>query len=106
TRDVWAALQRVRIAPALLVLELTESSLVDQDSEMSNTVRALNALGTRLSVDDFGTGYSSLSYLQRLSVHSVKVDRSFVAVLEDGPQQQALVRGIVDLAHSLELMVV
>jgi EAL domain-containing protein (putative c-di-GMP-specific phosphodiesterase class I) len=66
----------------------------------------LKALGTRLSVDDFGTGHSSLAYLQRLPVHEVKVDKSFVLPMAADDTAPAIVAAIVVLAHRLDLRVV
>jgi EAL domain-containing protein (putative c-di-GMP-specific phosphodiesterase class I) len=66
----------------------------------------LSAMGVTLSVDDFGTGYSSLAYLQRLPVHEVKVDRSFVRNLSTDVAASTIVRSIIDLGHNLGLSVV
>ena len=63
-------------------------------------------IGKRLSIDDFGTGYSSLSYLQKLPVHEVKVDKSFVMSMSSNESDAAIVKSIIDLAHNLELKVV
>ncbi len=102
---VSAALSRTGLAPHRLVLEVTES-LVMQDPEQTITrLQGLKALGVRLAIDDFGTGYSSLSYLRTLPVDEVKIDRSFVADL-DRAAGSALVRGIVELGHSLGLEIV
>jgi EAL domain-containing protein (putative c-di-GMP-specific phosphodiesterase class I) len=84
---------------------VTESDLVDDPDAVASLER-LRAIGVSVSLDDFGTGYSSLSALRDLPVDTVKVDRSFVARLGEDPQIQALVRGIVDLAHALELRVI
>ncbi|GAB4067986.1 hypothetical protein GCM10028777_25570 [Angustibacter speluncae] len=88
-----------------LVVEVTESSLMDEH-QAGRVLRDLRDLGVRLSIDDFGTGYSSLVRLQRLSVDELKVDRSFVAGLTRGSNDEILVRSIVDLAHNLGLQVV
>ncbi len=89
--------------PASLVLEITESILVQDSDETMATLRDLKALGVRLAIDDFGTGYSSLSYLRQFPIDILKIDRSFVAGLDGGVDSTALVRSIVELAHTLRL---
>ncbi len=94
------------IAPCSLVLEITESVLV-QDADLTvQRLRALKALGIRLAIDDFGTGYSSLSYLRRFPVDILKIDRSFVSGVGDGSQDSVLTEAIVMLARTLQLKVV
>ena len=66
------------------------------------SLESLVEFGVRLSLDDFGTGYSSLSYLQRLPVTAVKIDKSFVEPLLDDDTARAIVRAVVELAHSLQ----
>lgn len=68
-------------------------------------LNALRDMGIQLSIDDFGTGYSSLAYLSRLPVSELKIDRSFVAGADLQPSAQALLRTIIDLGHSLEMIV-
>jgi len=104
--DVRDVLRASEVSAERLILELTESTLVDDRPGAPLKLAALRELGVRISVDDFGTGYSSLSYLRRLAVDSLKIDRSFIASLDNGPHQTTLVRSIVDLAHSLKLQVV
>jgi EAL domain-containing protein (putative c-di-GMP-specific phosphodiesterase class I) len=66
----------------------------------------LAAMGCRLSLDDFGTGYSSLAYLQRLPIHELKIDQSFVLAMNEDSNAAVIVRSVVNLAHSLDLAVV
>jgi EAL domain-containing protein (putative c-di-GMP-specific phosphodiesterase class I) len=90
----------------LLTLEITESSVMSDPVGALDQLGRLKALGTRLSVDDFGTGHSSLAYLQRLPVHEVKVDKSFVLPMAADDTAPAIVAAIVVLAHRLDLRVV
>ncbi|CDH43353.1 bifunctional diguanylate cyclase/phosphodiesterase [Candidatus Contendibacter odensensis] len=97
------ALTECGLAPEWLELELTESILIQDTDNALRTVRQLRAMGLRLSIDDFGTGYSSLSYLQKLAVHTLKIDQSFVRGLASDADSAAIVRAVVQLAHSLKL---
>jgi EAL domain-containing protein (putative c-di-GMP-specific phosphodiesterase class I) len=91
--------------PALLVLEVTESSLVGDDPAVEGTFDRLRATGARLSVDDFGTGYSNLGYLGRFPVSEVKIDRVFIT--EMGHERgRSVVEGICHLARAMGLEVV
>jgi diguanylate cyclase (GGDEF)-like protein len=99
-------LEETGVPPGLLTIEITESSVMADFPSALAALRRLSALGVRLSVDDFGTGYSSLAYLQRLPVQEVKIDKSFVMPMALDPAADAIVRAIVDLAHTLKLSVV
>src|SRR5690606_27558346 len=79
---VQKALQRASVPAQVLELELTESIAMHEPEKAIACVRALADLGVQLSLDDFGTGYSSFSYLQRLRVHRLKIDQSFVRNLD------------------------
>ncbi len=92
--------------PSCLALELTESMLVGDDDELTETLVALKALGVRLVLDDFGTGYSSLSYLTRLPLDALKVDRSFVDGLGTERRDTAVTEAIVAMSRALSLRVV
>jgi diguanylate cyclase (GGDEF)-like protein len=103
---VRGALQRHGVPGELLILELTEGSVVD-DSVRSSTVLAdLHSLGLRLSMDDFGTGYSSLSQLRQLPIDEVKIDKSFVLGMSTSQGESFIARSIIELAHNLGLRVV
>ncbi len=91
---------------AALTLEITESALMDDPELAAQTLRRLRGLGVGISIDDFGTGYSSLSYLRRFPVTSVKIDRTFVEMLGTTRDDDAMVAGIINLAHTLGLKVV
>jgi EAL domain-containing protein (putative c-di-GMP-specific phosphodiesterase class I) len=99
---VAAILARTGIDPRRVVLEITESVLLDADA-ISHRLHQLRSLGVLLAIDDFGTGYSSLSYLTRLPVDIVKIDRSFVERLGGPAGDEVLVRTVVQLARSLGL---
>jgi predicted signal transduction protein with EAL and GGDEF domain len=96
---VASVLSRTGISPARVVLEITESVLVDLD-EIGDRLHQLRALGVQLAIDDFGTGYSSLSYLTRLPVDIVKIDRSFVERRGGPPGDEVRVRAVGQLARS------
>lgn len=84
-----------------LVLEITESALLDASPGTRQTVRALRARGTRLALDDFGTGYSSLCSLKEHPIDIVKIDRAFVAGVANDVTDRAIVSAVVDMAHAL-----
>jgi EAL domain-containing protein (putative c-di-GMP-specific phosphodiesterase class I) len=104
--DVRSALHNSGIAPSLLTLEITETTLVRDVPAACDRLRELKALGVRVAIDDFGTGYASLSYLQRMPVDILKIDRSFVAALADGRQGRYLLSAILGVARSLSLAVI
>jgi diguanylate cyclase (GGDEF)-like protein/PAS domain S-box-containing protein len=103
--EVASSLASSGLPPASLVLELTESAIMQQPERSASVLRELRALGVQLAIDDFGTGYSSLSYLQQLPATTLKIDRSFLAGL-DGKDGRTLIRGIVGLANGLSLITV
>jgi diguanylate cyclase (GGDEF)-like protein/PAS domain S-box-containing protein len=100
---VAEALEMTGTDPSKVWLEITESVLTGDTEATIGALRALKALGVRLSVDDFGTGYSSLLYLKRFPVDTLKVDRAFVAGLGTHPEDTAIVAGVVRLAQTLGL---
>jgi len=104
--EVAASFERAGNDPARVTFEVTESSLVDLGGEAVGNLTRLRALGCTIALDDFGTGWSSLSYLQRLPVDCLKLDRSFVARLDEDGRDRAVVGSLVSLAHALELVVV
>ncbi|MDQ1426101.1 MAG: hypothetical protein QOD72_3599, partial [Acidimicrobiaceae bacterium] len=86
-----------------LVLEVTESTVMEDLDTALARLQALKDLGLRLAVDDFGTGYSSLSYLRNLPVDVVKIDKSFVDRMTQDPEGAAMVRSVIDLSTALGL---
>ena len=106
SRDVARALREPGIDPSGLGLEITENSAMQDGPAALNTLQELKALGVKLIVDDFGIGYSSLAYLKSFPVDCLKIDRSFVEGLRKDPQNQAVVKAIINLAHALNLDIV
>ncbi len=100
---IMTALQTSGLQPQYLELEITESTLIQDSEKFIDSLQKLKTLGLRIAIDDFGTGYSNLSYLQRFSIDKLKIDQSFVRRLMDGPQQQAIVSAIIQIAMSLQL---
>jgi diguanylate cyclase (GGDEF)-like protein/PAS domain S-box-containing protein len=99
--DVSRALADSGLPPEALVLEVTESALVDHLDLTLPRLHALKLLGLRLAVDDFGTGYSSLSYLADLPVSVVKIDKSFIDRVTPDAEGSAMVRGVIDISRAL-----
>jgi diguanylate cyclase (GGDEF)-like protein len=100
---VNSALRHSGLPPERLILELTESLLVDHRPATLRRLEAIKALGVRLAIDDFGTGYSSLAYLRRFPVDIIKIDKSFVDDVVDEPTAAALTHGIIQLGQALQL---
>ena len=98
-------LERTGIRPETLEIELTEGVMLENSKVTFDSLQSLNDLGVTFSLDDFGTGYSSLAYIRRLPVHRLKIDQSFVHRLGQDGQDDAIVRAIVDLGHSLDLKI-
>jgi diguanylate cyclase (GGDEF)-like protein/PAS domain S-box-containing protein len=104
--EVERALGATGLDPACLTLEITESALMHNLNAGAGVVQRLHAMSVGLHLDDFGTGYSSLSYLHSFPVDALKVDRSFVHRMDRAPQQAAIVKAIVSLAHNLAMEVI
>ena len=94
------------LAPARLVLEITEGVLIGEFNRGVAILRRLKHLGVRIAMDDFGTGYSSLSYLQSFPFDKIKIDKSFIANLGQSQQAATIVRAVIALGHGLDLPVV
>jgi diguanylate cyclase (GGDEF)-like protein len=102
---VTSALRQNQLAPQHLILEITESVVMENPEATITMLRKLKELGVQLNIDDFGTGYSSLAYLQRFPIDTMKIDKSFVARMIESPENAEIVRTIVDLAHNLNMRV-
>ena len=104
--DVRRALSDSGLDPRQLVLEITESVLMQQSDTILERLHALKALGVRLAIDDFGTGYSSLGYLQRFPIDILKIDKSFVDDVGRGETESALARAVIALGETLQLQTI
>jgi diguanylate cyclase (GGDEF)-like protein len=105
-RRVVAVLRAHRLAPERLIIEITETALLANPDRAATILAALGAEGVRVSIDDFGQGHTSLGYLSALTVHELKIDKSFVLSMLENAAHAAIVRSIVDLGHNLSLRVV
>jgi diguanylate cyclase (GGDEF)-like protein len=101
-----AALTREGIEASALIVEITESVLMEDVTYFIEVLSALKSLGVRVAVDDFGTGYSSLEYLKRFPIDALKIDRTFVDGLPEDPHDSAIVTAIIAMARALGLSVV
>lgn len=99
-------LKRYGMPSSRLVLEITESAMMEDPDRARETMLSLSAMGVRLSIDDFGVGYSSLVYLKNSPVHELKIDRSFVLEMAENTDVMTIVRSIIELGHMLGLCVV
>ncbi len=104
--QVKATLKRHEINPVRLKLELTESMLVENISDIISKMNMLKKIGIFFSLDDFGTGYSSLQYLKKLPLNQLKIDQSFVHNLVTDSDDRAIVRTIITMANSLDIDVI
>ena len=103
---VHSILLETRLAPARLVLEITEGVLISDFERGLSLLRRLKALGVCIAMDDFGSGYSSLTYLQAFPFDKIKIDQAFVMNLGRNPQSAAIVRAVVGLGHGLGITLV
>ena len=99
--EVFAVLQESGLPPSQLELELTESSLIEDNSDVYTVLRSLRSRGVQISLDDFGTGFSCLSHLVRFDIDRIKIDRSFVSQLGTKANGAAIIGAIVALSRNL-----
>jgi predicted signal transduction protein with EAL and GGDEF domain len=102
---VRKALKKSGLAPNRLELEITEGVLMEDIARNMSLLSELKALGVRIALDDFGTGYSSLSYLRNFTYDKIKIDRSFIKDLGKDKNADSIIRAIIDMARSLDVMV-
>lgn len=105
-RETREALTESGVEPSAVILEITESVLMQQKGSVLERLTELKALGIKLAIDDFGTGYSSLSYLQRFPIDMIKIAKPFVEDIGGGLEQSALARAIIGLGDTLKLRTV
>jgi diguanylate cyclase (GGDEF)-like protein len=101
--EVTAAIEDARLTPGTLLLELTETVIMNDTDATIEQLRALHAIGVRIAVDDFGTGYSSLRYLQRFPIDILKIAKPFVDGVADDSDEAIMARTVVDLGRNLGL---
>ena len=99
-------LEKYKLAPQLLMIEITESTLMRDPDQAVLMMQELKNIGVKLAIDDFGTGYSSLSALKRFPIDYLKIDRSFVSGLNTYTSDTAIVMAVISMAHSLNLRVI
>lgn len=104
-RKINDTLKKYDVDPALMEVEITESSMTNVN-ETYSILSELKRLGVHVSVDDFGTGYSSLSYLKEYPIDTIKIDQSFVADIAKDKKNEAIIRAIISMSHNLGLEVV
>jgi EAL domain-containing protein (putative c-di-GMP-specific phosphodiesterase class I) len=103
--QVQEVLSETGVDPSLLMLEITESVAPPDVPVITERLAELTNLGVRLAIDDFGAGYSSLTYLTRLTVDTLKIDRTFVSGVDSDDGKRAIVRALISLARSLGLTI-
>jgi EAL domain-containing protein (putative c-di-GMP-specific phosphodiesterase class I) len=103
---VRTALLLSRFTPGSLILEVTETTMIEDTDRALRSLQAIKALGVQIAVDDFGTGYASLSYLKRYPVDGIKIDRSFVHDMVGNREDSAIVASLIALARDLDLWVI
>jgi EAL domain-containing protein (putative c-di-GMP-specific phosphodiesterase class I) len=103
---IAGALRVAALPPDCLAIEITESMIMHQGDGVMDTMRQLDDIGVRIIIDDFGTGYSSFAYLQRLPVHALKIDQSFVHDITVEAGNATMVKAVVAMARSLDIQVI
>ncbi len=105
-RQIQSALRIWNVPPEALVLEITETAVMDSPEQSMACLKEISEMGIKLAIDDFGTGYSSLAYLKMLPVSELKVDKSFVQQLATDPDDRKIVESIINMAHNFNLKVI
>lgn len=105
-QTVQKALSNHQLEGQYLILEITESMLLDIETDLTRSFNAIKAMGVRLAIDDFGTGYSNLGYLQKFDISMLKIDRSFVVKMNHSTQDLAIVEAIINMSKILNMEIV
>jgi len=103
---IQSLISKNNIDPSLLKIEVTENCMMQDINTSIKVLGQIHALGVEIAIDDFGTGYSSLSYLRRFPAQYIKIDRSFVADIEEHQKDAILVSSFIEMAHAMDLQVV
>ncbi|MCE0496061.1 putative bifunctional diguanylate cyclase/phosphodiesterase [Vibrio salinus] len=104
--QVQKLLETHSLSPESLEIEVTESGLITDEEMAAEVLEELHQLGITLSLDDFGTGYASFNYLKKFPFDCIKIDKSFVETIENNPQDQDIIRSIIQIAKKLDLQVI
>jgi EAL domain-containing protein (putative c-di-GMP-specific phosphodiesterase class I) len=105
-KEVKNILVETKLGPSNFEIEITESILLNNSSDIVEALRTLQEFGISISIDDFGTGYSSLSYLRDLPINSLKIDKSFIQNITGDLANTEIPEAIINLARSLHLNVI
>jgi len=104
--DLMTAINDAELASSHVLIEITESALIDETPLVLQILKELRDNGLKIALDDFGTGYSSLTYLKRFPINYVKIDQTFIRDLLTDPEDAAITHAVVNLAHTLEMIVI
>jgi diguanylate cyclase (GGDEF)-like protein len=105
-QTIGRVLRETNLDPGSFEVEITETVAMENMENVLETLRDLNRLSAKVSMDDFGTGYSSLAYLRKFPIHLLKIDRAFIKDLLENPEDQAIVKTIIAMAHALKIEVI
>jgi diguanylate cyclase len=106
TETIAQILEETKLGPDVLVIELTETSVMENVDATINVLQELRQMGVQISIDDFGTGYSSLNYLKRFPIDTLKIDQSFVRDITTDTNDAAIAKAIIAMAQSMQLKVI
>lgn len=104
--DVRILLHKWQVKPEMLLLEITESSIVVDQERVTKVIAELKKMGLQLSIDDFGTGYSSISYLKKFPAREIKIDKSFISNMLQNEDNAVIVKSTIEMVHNIGRKVV